>query len=107
MRPYTDRGIIKYSPFDGLAGFVDMMQELRYRLNKKPKPELQEDKLEDMDRIMKSAIQDNKQVTIMYLDDGYVYEYKGFITKLDEINRLLFIDKIKYEIKNVIDIIIE
>ncbi|WP_168712074.1 hypothetical protein [Acholeplasma laidlawii] len=34
MRPYTDRGIIKYSPFDGLAGFVDMMQELRYRLNK-------------------------------------------------------------------------
>ena len=28
---YVDRGIIKWAPFDGLAGFNDLYKQLKYR----------------------------------------------------------------------------
>ena len=35
MNNYVDRGIIKWAPFDGLAGFNDLYNDLKYRLGKK------------------------------------------------------------------------
>ena len=56
MSKYVDRGIIKWSPFDGLAGFNDLFTELRNRLTKMDKPTLLEDRLEELDRKLKAAL---------------------------------------------------
>lgn len=103
MDNYNDRGIIKWLPFDGLVGFYDLIKDLRYRLNKKEKPILSEDKLFLMDLTIKEAINSNKELLIDYYEDGYLKQFISFINKVDLINRIIILSN---NHKIVIDYII-
>ena len=46
--------------FDGLAGFHDMLSEMLFNMNKASMPQLLEDRLEDLNRILQEAIETQK-----------------------------------------------
>lgn len=92
MSKYVDRGIIKWSPFDGLAGFNDMFTELRNRLTRMDKPILLDDRLEELDLALQNASENNQQVLIEYYYDGHVRYTEGTILKIDRIHHRILMD---------------
>ncbi len=101
---YVDRGIIKWAPFDGLAGFNDLYKELKYRLGKKEKPVLSEDQLYEMDMTLQRAFHERLKVYLSYFQDGYIKQTYGNITRIDPINKLIYIDYVKYPLSLIMDL---
>ncbi len=101
---YQDRGIIKWAPFDGLAGFNDLYRELKYRLGKKGKPILSEDQLYEMDINLQKAFHEKLHIYLFYFQDGYTKQTYGKITKIDPINKIIYINHIKYPLSIIIDL---
>ncbi|MGI6787272.1 MAG: YolD-like family protein [Acholeplasmataceae bacterium] len=104
MSDYVDRGIIKWAPFDGLAGFNDLYLTLKYNLNKKDKPILSDEQLHYMDLTIKEAIYQNRQIIVIYFKNGYTNNLYGLITKIDHLNKLIYLDNIPLEVGNIIGI---
>lgn len=104
---YVDRGIIKWAPFDGLAGFNDLYKELKYRLGKKEKPVLSEDQLYEMDINLQKAYHENSSIYLSYFQDGYIKQIYGKVTKIDHIYKFIYIDYIKYPLSIIIEFSLE
>ncbi|MGI6782552.1 MAG: YolD-like family protein [Acholeplasmataceae bacterium] len=104
MSNYVDRGIIKWAPFDGLAGFNDLYLTLKYNLNKKDKPTLSEEQLYYMDLKIKEAIYENRHITVVYFNNGYTNNLYGLVTKIDSLKRIIYLDNIPLKIDNIIDL---
>ncbi|NLL68793.1 MAG: YolD-like family protein [Acholeplasmataceae bacterium] len=104
MNNYVDRGIIKWAPFDGLAGFNDLYNDLKYQLGKKDKPLLSEEQLYYMDITLKEAVINNSEVMITYYKNGYLSTLFGYITKLDDLKRLIYLDAIPFKIDQIVSI---
>ena len=100
---YSDRGIIKWAPFDALVGFHAMIQDIQYQLGKSPKPLLCEDRLQEMNRHLTYAIQKQQDVFLVYYVDGYFKQVYGRIKKIDVVNSLLILDT--YQKINLLDIV--
>lgn len=99
---YMDRGIIKWLPFDGLLGFHDLIQDLKYRLGKKDKPTLSEDQLESMNETLRIALESSLEISITYYHDGYLKETLGVVKHVDMITRTLcFMDKSSYPLDDI------
>jgi hypothetical protein len=92
MSKYVDRGIIKWSPFDGLAGFNDMFTELRNRLTRMDKPVLLDDRLEELDEALQQALRNDTRILIEYFYDGHIRYTEGTILKMDAIHRKVLMD---------------
>lgn len=104
MSNYIDRGIIKWAPFDGLAGFNDLYQNLKYQLNKKAKPILSEEQLYYMDITLKEAINNHSELIITYYSNGYTNNIFGHITKVDPLKKLVFINGNPLNILDIVEI---
>lgn len=104
MGNYIDRGIMKWSPFDGLAGFNDLYKELKYRLGKQAMPLLSDDQLAAMDYAIQTAIAEQRPVYLAYYQDGYFKQAYGEISHLDEIKKAIVIDGLWYRISQIVDL---
>lgn len=105
MSKYVDRGIIKWSPFDGLAGFNDLFTELRNRLTRIDKPTLLEDRLEELDLKLQSVLKNNQNTLFEYFYDGHIRYAEGHILKIDSIQRIILLDsKQKIALKDILEI---
>lgn len=104
MSNYVDRGIIKWAPFDGLAGFNDLYNDLKYRLGKRNKPLLSDEQLHYMDLTLREAINDNLAVHITYFKKGYLNELYGHITKIDPIKKAIYLDGLPLKINIITDL---
>ena len=91
-KPYVCRGIIKWSPYDALAGYQKLFNDLKYKLGKKEKPMLSDDDYEQLNRQLNHASKYQYKATISYYRDGYIYTLTGFITKLDYTYKKIIID---------------
>lgn len=91
MSKYVDRGIIKWSPFDGLAGFNDIFTELRNRLSRMDKPVLLDDRLEELDLKLKEVIEHNAEALIEYFSDGHIRYVQSNILKIDTIHATVWL----------------
>lgn len=80
---YVDRGIIKWSAFDALVGYSSMIEEMKYRLGKKERPILSEDELEDLNRNLRDAYKEDKEIELKYYHDGYLKTTYGKIKRVD------------------------
>jgi len=102
---YIDRGIIKWQPFDGLAGFSEILARIKYNQGKIPKPVLLDDKIDEINRALEDAVLNHKQIQIKYYEDGYVYPYEGYIGKIDVINQFIVLsNKEKFKMENIVDL---
>ncbi len=104
---YVDRGIIKWAPFDGLAGFNDLYKQLKYRLGKKEKPVLSEDQLSEMDRNLQQALHEQCPIYMTYFQDGYTKQLYGKVTKVDILHKIIYINHMKYPLSMIIDLSID
>ena len=103
---YVDRGIMKWNPFDALAGHGTLISAIKYNLGKKDKPTLSDDQYEDMNRTITEAINENKEVVVTFFSDGYFHEMSGYIKKVDFINCcIIFTDRQSLLIEKIMNII--
>ncbi len=102
---YKDRGIIKWAPFDALVGFNQMVNDLKYKMGKKNKPILEEDQLNEMDYIIKEAINLNKEIQIDYYHDGYIKSIYGYVKKVNLYDQTLILGfNIMIELTTIVNI---
>lgn len=104
MNNYVCRGIIKWAPFDGLAGFNDLYNELKYRLNKQNQPLLSDEQLHYMDLNLKEAFYNHKEVSISYFRNGYINNLYGEVTKIDPMKMRIFLDGVPLNIKQIVNL---
>ena len=105
MSKYIDRGIIKWSPFDGLAGFNDLFTELRNKLTRMDKPVLLDDRLEELDLKLKEVIEHQSEILIEFYSDGHIRYVQSMVLKMDTIHSMVWlINKQRIPICDILNI---
>lgn len=94
----------KWQPFDALAGYKDSLRNLEYERGKIVKPELSADALEEMNQKIIDAIENKKEVKVIFYKDGYLHDIIGSILSVDCINRKLILSTKKLDLYSLIDI---
>ena len=104
MSNYHDRGIIKWSPFDALSGRDAVLEKLLYELYKIQKTTLSEDEIEDLNKTIKIALDEDKEIAVEYYYDGYTYQTFGKIKKMDNINKTITLDTLEtFNVDDILD----
>lgn len=102
---YVDRGIIKWNAFDALVGYSSMLEEMRYRLGKKPRPVLSEDDFTEMDRKLQEAVATERDIELKYYHDGYIRFTFGTVKKVDFTRREITLSTWeKFQAEDIIEI---
>lgn len=105
---YLDRGIIKWNAFDALVGYSSMLEEMRYRLGKKPKPTLSDDALEDLNRKLQEALATEKDIELKYYRDGYIRFTFGTVQKVDYTKKEITLSTWeKFQAEDIIEIVLQ
>jgi hypothetical protein len=79
----------KWQPFDGLEGYQSALDHVDQEKGKAEKPILFPDELEELDRKMMLAINENREVEITYYQNGYFYTIAGKIENADSIGKAI------------------
>lgn len=83
-----DRGTIKWTAMM-LPEHVEMIKEFAKDYYKQPKPELDEQQIQEYERIISEAIRLNQSVGIEYWKDGFFQTAEGKIDHVDLITKQL------------------
>jgi|SRR5690625_4386834 len=102
---YKDRGIIKWAPFDALVGFNEMVSNYIKSKNKIERPVLLEDKLNELDYILKEAFQFKLEVEVKYFEKGFIKKTVGIINKIGILNKKITISNhLSLNVENILNI---
>ncbi|HKL60793.1 MAG TPA: YolD-like family protein [Acholeplasma sp.] len=102
---YTDRGLIKWRPFDALVGYQTVLSDMKYQRNKIEKPVIDEQQLYYLEYQLLKAQNENLEIEITYFYDGYVKESYGFVIRVDLMYKMIYLDTHeKIQADNIIDI---
>ena len=93
------RGMIKWAPFATMPEQFETVDRLVDAQTKISRPELSDDRLEEMDRILKKAHADKRRIKVEYYYDGRRFHITLNIVKIDMWSLIL----IGQEIKNQTD----
>ncbi len=103
-----DRKAKKYQPFDSLKGFKENLYKVENEKLKISMPLLSEDEIERINLNIISAYANLEDISIDFYKDGYIYQYKGRIKKIDIIKRcLIFVDKVSISLENIVSVLKE
>lgn len=89
---YKDRGIIKWLPFDALTGFRESIDNLIINRGMVSKPVLLEDQIALLNYRLEEAIYQNRQISLIYFERGFLKEISGFVNKISLLDKTLKID---------------
>ena len=67
------RGMIKWAPFATMPEQFENVRKMQEDQVKISRPELSDDRLEEIDRTLKNALALKRQVRIVYYHDGYKF----------------------------------
>lgn len=111
-RMSIDNRAAQFSAYDALTGYKEIVKETA-RLTKSKK-ELSEDNKNDIDsklHIIKKYINEKPKITVVYFKKdirktgGNYLEYTNIVKIIDDIEKvIIFMDKTKIKIENIIDI---
>ena len=111
-RMSIDNRAAQFSAYDALTGYSELVKETA-RLTKSKK-ELSEDNKNDIDsklHIIKKYINEKPKITVVYFKKdmrktgGNYLEYTNIVKRIDDIEKvIIFMDKTKIKIENIIDI---
>lgn len=93
------RGMIKWAPFATMPEQFETVDRLVDAQTKISRPELSDDRLEEMDRILQKAHADKRRIKVEYYYDGRRFHITLNIVKIDMWSLIL----IGQEIKNQTD----
>lgn len=77
------RGMIKWAPFATMPEQFETVERLVDDQTKISRPELSDDRLEEMDRILKKAHADKRRIKVEYYYDGRRFHIILHIVKID------------------------
>lgn len=105
LNTYVDRGIIKWSAFDALTGYHSMLEEMKYRLEKKERPLLSDDALEELNRTLQEAIENKLEVEVRYFHDGYTRFTFGRVKKIDYALKQIILSTLeRFQAEDIVEI---
>ncbi len=91
----------QFLPFDSLKGFYELIEkEEKLKDNKK---ELSEDTLSDINKTILSINKNDNVLIKHYHNENYI-ETIGKVRKIDEVNKVIYLDNTKIAFDDVIDI---
>ncbi len=97
------RGMIKWKPFNTLLNNRDINEIIMIR-NKVEKPIIMEDRISEIDNLLKVAIKENKEIKVKYFDKGELKYINGNIRNINTIEKYILINSIRIYFKNLIKV---
>lgn len=97
------RGMIKWKPFNSLLNNRDINEIIMIR-NKVEKPIIMEDRISEIDNLLKVAIKENKEIKVKYFDKGELKYINGNIRNINTIEKYILINSIRIYFKNLIKV---
>lgn len=97
------RGMIKWKPFNTLLNNRDINEIIMIR-NKVEKPIIMEDRINEIDNLLKVAINENKEIKVKYFDKGELKYINGNIRNINTIEKYILINSIRIYFKNLIKV---
>lgn len=91
MNSYQDRGLIKWMPFDALAGFGQLIYELTHEHLKKTPPLLMDDQLDELNYVLQKAYQEKREIALIYYKNHTYIQTTAWIKSLDFIHKTLIL----------------
>lgn len=98
----SDRGMMKWAPYRSLVEQSEFLNQMRYEKNKKARPTLTEDRMEEINRVLQNY--QGEIVGITYYSDGYTYLIKTKIKRIDIENRQLILQQGKLKFRDIVKI---
>lgn len=96
-----NRGMKKWAPYKSLNEQIDFINKMRYEKNKKERPLLSPDQEEEINRILVNY--NNELCEITYWEDGYTYQVKAPIYRIDVEQKRIYFDR--YSFIDFIDLV--
>ena len=101
---YKDRGIIKWLPFDALSGFRESINKLTKYRSKVNMPVISDDQILDLNYKLEEALAYNKEISLIYYEQGFYKEISGLVTKLCLYERMISFNNLKIKLDLVLEI---
>lgn len=99
----SERGMKKWAPFSSLIEQSTCLEKMRYERNKIDKPSISNDRANKINEILKNY--HGQEIKIKYYYDGYLFEIKTTIIKIESTQRALVTSKGIIPLSNIIDVI--
>lgn len=96
------RGMIKWAPFATMPEQFETVDRLIDDQTKNARPELSDDRLEEMDRVLKKAQADKRRIKIEYYYDGRRFHITLNIVKIDMWSLMLIGQKTKTQADDMV-----
>ena len=98
----SDRGMKKWAPYSSLIEQSTVLSEMFYEKNKSVKPSISRERASKINSILVNY--HGELVLIKYFYDGYVYELKTTLKRVDSINRKLILDEGSIPFSEIVDL---
>jgi hypothetical protein len=106
-----DRGKLKWKSAFFMPQHVSMLKRQEVEDQKVNKPILDEHKIEELDKTLHFAMEYALPIIVMLWEEGFLTERRGLIHRLDEINKVLYIEEqdgafVKTPVDGIVDIVV-
>lgn len=95
--------MMKWRPFASLVQYKDYYEEMLENRNKKEKPELSEDQVEEINGLL-GSLQKGEEVRVRYYLDGNVREKEGIFLCSDVYSNDLILDDLVVPFSNLLSL---
>lgn len=84
------RGMMKWQPFKSLSGQYKVLEEHRKQKERKEKPELSDDEIEDINNLLVSLSRGDS-IDVTYFDEGQILHVTDSFVTCDSVERRLIL----------------
>lgn len=102
--PSSDRGIIKWAPFESVTSTKKMINDILKEKNKIKSPVLSEEQIKTIENTLIIAYYEQNEVEISYYQSGAIKKLISNIKKIDSINHKIYFNELTILFEQIIGI---
>jgi hypothetical protein len=99
----TDRGMMKWAPYQSLVEQATSLAKMRRNKAKIAKPQMSNEAAAEINEILVDYSEE--PVEVKYWDDGYIYAESGTISKIDALFAFLIIGEKKVSFRSLVSLV--
>jgi YolD-like protein len=88
----NDRGMMKYQGFF-MTEHSELLKKAKRDYKRVEKPMLSQDQIEEFERLISESLQLHTELEITHWKDGFFEKELGQIKKVDQLNKMLYLQK--------------
>lgn len=100
----TDRGMIKWQPFDSVISSKTLINNIILEKSKVNKPILSEEEIEDIEEKIIEAYYLQNEVVLQVYKNGFFKEFNGKIKKIDGVRKMVYLNNMMIFFNQIISI---